>query len=435
MKNKDRNTPLHHYCRHFTENYKNIVSLLIEKGDVNAINRNGETPLHNACWTGQIEIVQVLIDYGANTNMQNDHGETPLHWAARMGYANIVKLLLEVGADPTVQGTSGRPIDIAANQEIRDLLSPKPTKSLVNNEKPRYHWEIDYSELVIGPKIGSGGFGVVYKGMWRGIDVAIKMINIEKMNEEVEKNFLREINVMSKLRHQNVLLFLGACIQKPNFCLVTEFIQNGSLNHVLKKEKLSLVRKITIAIETTKALMYLHSQDPPILHRDLKTANLLVDENYHIKVADFGLSKPEEPLIEEIDGSDSSSQTTLEVPSKVSNEKREGDGGTLYCMAPEVLHRTYTKESDIYSLGIILYEIITETTPYEGFTQLQLLRSIEEGESLNFPPDIDPEIEELIRSATRYNPNERPSLDKIQEKLWSIKTKYSKLSDGVDNSS
>lgn len=206
MYNKDRNTPLHHYCRHFTENYKNIVSLLVKKGDVNTINRNGETPLHNACWTGQIEIVQVLLDYGANSNMQNDHGETPLHWASRMGYYDVVKQLLQVGADPNIVGTSGLPIDVASTDEIKELLAPKPKETLVEEipDSPRpvpreprlYHWEIDYSEIILGPKIGSGGFGDVYKGIWRGIDVAIKKIDTLKMNEEIEKNFLREINVM-----------------------------------------------------------------------------------------------------------------------------------------------------------------------------------------------------------------------------------------------
>lgn len=239
----------------------------------------------------------------------------------------------------------------------------------------------------------------------------------------------------SKLRHQNILLFLGACLEKPHICLIAEFIQNGSLCDVMKRERLSFGRKLTIAIETIKALMYLHSQNPPILHRDLKTANLLVDENYHIKVADFGLSKPAEDnnttASSEDDSKTGESETTEFDSSK---ETTESGGGTLYCMAPEAFHQTYTKESDVYSFGIILYELFTETIPYEGMSQMQIIRSIEEGNPLTLPSDIDEDIGEIINACLNRDMEKRPSLDYMMDKLKSVKTKYLKMSEGIESS-
>lgn len=185
----------------------------------------------------------------------------------------------------------------------------------------------------------------------------------------------------------------------------------------MKRERLSFGRKLTIAIETLKALTYLHSQNPPILHRDLKTANLLVDENYHIKVADFGLSKP----AEETKGSEDET---------VVNE----GGGTLYCMAPEAFRQNYVKESDVYSFGIILYELFTETVPYEGMSQMQIIRSIEEEKPLPLPDDIDEDIAEIIKACLNHDVKKRPSLSYMSDKVKAVKMKYLKMSEGIESS-
>jgi len=99
-----------------------------------------------------------------------------------------------------------------------------------------FHWEIDYSEIVIKREIGRGGFGVVYKGEWRGISVAVKQIIKEKMSPELFERFLQEISIMSKLHHPNVLLLCGACLE-PKICYITEYISQGSLRDVLNKKK------------------------------------------------------------------------------------------------------------------------------------------------------------------------------------------------------
>jgi len=147
---------------------------------------------------------------------------------------------------------------------------------------------------------------------------------------------------------------------------VTEFIPNGNLFELLKKVSvLGWLKKLSIAIEIARGMQYLHSHK--ILHGDLKSLNLLVDENYHIKVADFGLSKIIEDSPEE--GGEPHSGGT-----------RRKYKGTLTWQGPEVVceSSTYTEKSDVYSFGIVLWELITHRAPYEGLDTITVLRYIDQ---------------------------------------------------------
>jgi serine/threonine protein kinase len=156
---------------------------------------------------------------------------------------------------------------------------------------------IDYSELELGKCIGGGAFGQVYKGSWRGTPVAIKVLP-SACQKDVPPQFLEafedETAMLARLRHPNVCLFMGASLAAPNRAIVMELVPRGSVWEVLRMPELfrnhtgpgpwpiEIVGKV--AIGTAMGLSYLHGHFPPIIHRDLKSANLLLDESFNVKV-------------------------------------------------------------------------------------------------------------------------------------------------------
>ncbi|KAJ1279356.1 hypothetical protein BS78_04G149400 [Paspalum vaginatum] len=154
---------------------------------------------------------------------------------------------------------------------------------------------IPWNELALKEKIGAGSFGTVHRADWNGSDVAVKILMEQDLHPERLKEFLREVAIMRSLRHPNIVLLMGAVTQPPNLSIVTEYLSRGSLYRLLHrhgtKENLDERRRLSMAFDVAKGMNYLHKRNPPIVHRDLKSPNLLVDKKYTVKVCDFGLSR------------------------------------------------------------------------------------------------------------------------------------------------
>ena len=231
-----------------------------------------------------------------------------------------------------------------------------------------YDWLIKSSEVQIVKKIGSGAFGNVYFGKLRGTtEIAIKVANPSTLSSSSPNNdsnesqiieeFSRELSIWSSLKHPNIVLFIGACIDPTNssIMIVSEYMQNGTLNDAFKSKKIVLDwnTKIRISLQVSCAMAYLHSRTPPLLHRDLKGANILLSREMVAKVGDFGLSKM--MSIKEGGGAGEIVAATQTI------------AGTPYWMSPEVIRgERYGTSADVYSFGIILWQILREkSNPYE----------------------------------------------------------------------
>ncbi|XP_063072154.1 RAF proto-oncogene serine/threonine-protein kinase isoform X2 [Engraulis encrasicolus] len=209
-----------------------------------------------------------------------------------------------------------------------------------------YYWEIEASEVVLLSRIGSGSFGTVYKGKWHG-DVAVKVLKVANPTPEQFQAFRNEVAVLRKTRHVNILLFMGYMTQ-GNLAIVTQWCDGSSLyKHLhVQETNLQMFQLIDIARQTAQGMDYLHAKN--IIHRDMKSNNIFLHEGLTVKIGDFGLA-------------------TVKARWSGSHQVEQPTGSILW-MAPEVLrmqdNNPYSFQSDVYSYGIVLYELMTGELPY-----------------------------------------------------------------------
>lgn len=257
-------------------------------------------------------------------------------------------------------------------------------------------WEIDMRLLKIENKVASGSYGDLYRGTYCSQDVAIKILKPERVNADMLREFAQEVYIMRKIRHKNVVQFIGACTQPPHLCIVTEFMARGSVYDFLHKQKgvFKLPSLLKVAIDVSKGMNYLHQNK--IIHRDLKTANLLMDENEVVKVADFGVSRVQAE----------SGMMTAET-------------GTYRWMAPEVIeHKPYDHKADVFSFGIVLWELFTGELPYAHLTPLQAaVGVVQKGLRPTIPKHTPPRLAQLLERCWQQDPTLRPNFSEIIEVL------------------
>jgi len=211
-----------------------------------------------------------------------------------------------------------------------------------------WSWELELIELEFSQLVGAGSYAEVYHGKLRSSDrnVGIKRFRTKHMSQSEHRQFLNEVHMLASLDHPNILGFVGAVAVEPHFCIVTDFVTPGSLQVILKyKEKYTLPwsRCVAMAADVAHGMAYLHSFSPPIVHRDLKPSNLLVTQDWKVQVCDFGTSRTVVPT------------GTMSVC------------GTPVYMAPEVLRgERYDEQADLYSFGIVLWELLTRQVPFQG---------------------------------------------------------------------
>ncbi|KAN0009508.1 hypothetical protein ACTFIU_006803 [Dictyostelium citrinum] len=284
-------------------------------------------------------------------------------------------------------------------------------KSPRNNESTtttKDMWNIDYRELkFVGNEIGSGKYGSVSLGYWLGTPVAIKKLH--ENNEETDVLVQRELQILKEIRHPQIVQFLGVSRnEKDEVHIITEFMDGGDLFDALIFGDIPLTwkEKLRISLDIAQSCRFLHARG--ILHRDLKSQNILLSTNRRAKLCDLGLARMFEERI----------------------NKRYTCVGTEIWMAPEVcLDQSYSTAVDVFSFGIVLVEIITEKIPDERFPQHRFqfdapafLKKV--------PKECPPEFAKLCVDCTKYNPKERPSFIKVLDTIQSI---YDSLPDDEEN--
>lgn len=255
--------------------------------------------------------------------------------------------------------------------------------------------DIRWEDLQIGERIGIGSYGEVYRAEWNGTEVAVKKFLDQDFSGEALAQFKCEVEIMLRLRHPNVVLFMGAVTRPPHFSILTEFLPRGSLYRLLHRPnpQLDERRRMRMALDVAKGMNYLHTSHPTIVHRDLKSPNLLVDKNWAVKVCDFGLSRMKHHTF-------LSSKSTA---------------GTPEWMAPEVLRNEPANEKcDVYSFGVILWELATLSIPWKGLNSMQVVGAVGfQNRRLEIPEEVDPTVAQIIQECWQTEPHLRPSFTQL----------------------
>ncbi|XP_043702090.1 calcium/calmodulin-regulated receptor-like kinase 2 [Telopea speciosissima] len=259
--------------------------------------------------------------------------------------------------------------------------------------------------------LGQGSFGPVYKAtMPTGGVAAVKVLAAD--SKQGEKEFQTEVLLLGRLHHRNLVNLVGYCVDKGQHMLLYEFMSNGSLENLLYSEGeqvLSWDERLQIALDISHGIEYLHDGAvPPVIHRDLKSANILLDQSMRAKVADFGLSKEEA-----FDG------------------RNSGLKGTYGYIDPEYISSNkFTKKSDLYSLGIILFELITAIHPHQNLMEYVNLAEmspdgVDEILDKKLVGKCNPEEVRLLASighrCLHKTPRRRPSIGDVSQAILKIK--------------
>ncbi|XP_031804541.1 kinase suppressor of Ras 2 isoform X3 [Sarcophilus harrisii] len=333
--------------------------------------------------------------------------------------------LLQIEVEPTSENEEGN----NEAEESEDDFEEMNLSLLSARNFPRkasqtsiflQEWDIPFEQLEMGELIGKGRFGQVYHGRWHG-EVAIRLIDIERDNEDQLKAFKREVMAYRQTRHENVVLFMGACMSPPHLAIITSLCKGRTLYSVVRDAKIVLdVNKTRqIAQEIVKGMGYLHAKG--ILHKDLKSKNVFYD-NGKVVITDFGL---------------------FSISGVLQAGRRENklriQNGWLCHLAPEIIRQLspdteedklpFSKHSDVFALGTIWYELHAREWPYKTQPAEAIIWQMGRGMKPNLSQiGLGKEISDILLFCWAFEQEERPTFTKLMEMLEKLPKRNRRLS-------
>ncbi|KAK1166138.1 mitogen-activated protein kinase kinase kinase 20-like isoform X1 [Acipenser oxyrinchus oxyrinchus] len=254
--------------------------------------------------------------------------------------------------------------------------------------------QIKFDDIQFYENCGGGSFGSVYRANWKSQDKEVAVKKLLKIENEAE--------ILSVLSHRNIIQFYGAILEAPNYGIVTEYASGGSLYDYLssdESEKMDMDHIMTWAMEIAKGMHYLHMEAPVrVIHRDLKSRNVVVTADRVLKICDFGASRFH------------SHTTHMSLV------------GTFPWMAPEVIQSLPVSETcDTYSYGVVLWEMLTREIPFKGLEGLQVAwLVVEKNERLTIPSSCPASFADLMKQCWDSDPKRRPHFKQIMMTLESM---------------
>ncbi|XP_058015899.1 mitogen-activated protein kinase kinase kinase 11 [Ahaetulla prasina] len=288
-----------------------------------------------------------------------------------------------------------------------NYVSPKTGAYAAPGDPP----EADFRDLTLEEVIGVGGFGKVYRGSWKGQLVAVKAAR-QDPDEDISTTAERvrqEARLFAMLKHPNIIALKAVCLQGPNLCLVMEYAAGGPLSRMLAGRRIPPHILINWAVQIAQGMEYLHcGAIVPVIHRDLKSNNILLSEYVDdgevsgktLKITDFGLAREWH-------------KTT-----------KMSAAGTYAWMAPEVIkNSTFSRGSDVWSYGVLLWELLTGEVPYRGIDGLAVAYGVAVNKlTLPIPSTCPEPFARLMTECWQQDPHARPSFASILDQLTVLET-------------
>ncbi|KAI8060800.1 kinase-like domain-containing protein [Gongronella butleri] len=295
------------------------------------------------------------------------------------------------------------PISPISAEEYRMELTSREFSELFLEDGPGV--DIPYQDLVVEQKLGSGGFKDCYMGYYKGEPVAIGELRLTQFNNMDLAEVKNEIRVLKQLRHENVIQFIGVCTNPQHLCIITELCRKGDLFDVIRKFKRpNFSQLIKYMHDIALGVTYLHTRRPSIIHRDLKSMNILISEHDRAKVNDFGLARIR--------------------PN--SNPLMHTQCGTPNWQAPEFWSSNpcYSEKVDVYACGLIFWEILTWGThgyPFQDLSEHALYVQVKDhclrpplGNLISIYPNS---LLHLITEMWETDPSRRPSMPQVVDRI------------------
>lgn len=284
-------------------------------------------------------------------------------------------------------------------ENLKRLLQTRQDRIPTENKlKLRPEHVISFEDLALGDKIGGGGFGDVHVALWKGNQVAVKKLRVQRVSQRRKKEFEDEVRAFSNLSHPNIVQFYGACIVPPNLAIVMELMPDGSLYdnlHYSETAQFGDDVKDRFILDSFMALTYLHQNN--FVHRDIKSKNIMLfDERTRCKLADFGLALKDD------------------TESNASQRDHGFAGTEKYC-PKEVLDGArltveQLKAVDVYSLALTMVELLTEKEPFDHLRNVhQIRKAIQDGEQQSLDGyGIPANKQFLLKQALSTTASQRP---------------------------
>ncbi|PRP76169.1 putative leucine-rich repeat receptor-like protein kinase [Planoprotostelium fungivorum] len=248
---------------------------------------------------------------------------------------------------------------------------------------------IEFHDITHKKMIGSGGFGVVYRGKWRDTEVAVKQIKAEHVTQKQLEDFIHE----GLKSHPNIVMFVGVSLPPQPLSLVTEYCSGGSLLHYLRNNECDMEDKVKFMKEIALGMLHLHKEK--VIHRDLAVRNILLSKHMEAKVADFGLSRVQE-----------STDVTGHTQSFI---------GPLKWMSPEAIRdRKYSTKSDVFSFGVVMWEIVEADEPWGEESAVSVaIRVTTNRERLPVSSQWPEPLSDIVQRCWLESPGDRPNFEEI----------------------
>lgn len=240
----------------------------------------------------------------------------------------------------------------------------------------------------------------MHTGFFKGTPVAIKKIFNPNITDELLDELNNEINMLASLRHPQIVLLMAIVSKPPNLCIVTDYLVQGDLYSLLHKKHskdLNRKKKISIIQQVADIFCFIHANQ--IVHRDLKSLNILLDENLNVKLCDFGLARRFDEL----------------------NTGLQKYSGTPTYMALELYQKkAYDHKVDVFAFGTLLWELFAGEVPFEGLEPSEIMEKLVKDEQLPANPNVTSQIMDLVKRCRSVRPDKRPEFKEISSviKQW-----------------